>query len=130
MGHFRDAEKLTDRDRNPEDWAEVQFAIANLLINQGQYGNAESILRTVVDIRTHLLGPEHPNTLGSRNNLALALREQGKYTEAEAQDRELIKIAEETWGPSIPTRLRAATTWPMRLASKASMPRQKRSSVS
>src|SRR5947209_9101217 len=30
MEHFREAEKLTDQARNPEEWAEVQHVIANL----------------------------------------------------------------------------------------------------
>src|SRR5205814_9042513 len=29
MTHFRDAEKLTDRALNPEQWANVQYAIAD-----------------------------------------------------------------------------------------------------
>ena len=99
MEHFREAEKLTDRDRNPEDWGEVQFAIANLLIDQGQYGNAENILRSVVGVRDHVLGPEHLDTLRSRNRLNYALYWQAKYIEAEADFRELIKLEEKVLGP-------------------------------
>ena len=64
--------------------------------------------RELIKIEEKGLGPEHPNTLGSRNNLADALREQGKYAEAEAQDRELIKIAEKkVLGPEHPDTLRS-----------------------
>jgi tetratricopeptide (TPR) repeat protein len=99
MEHFREAEKLTDRDRNPEDWGQAQFAIANLLIDQGQYGNAENILRSVVGVRNHVLGPEHLDTLRSRNRLNYALYWQAKYIEAEADFRELIKLEEKVLGP-------------------------------
>jgi hypothetical protein len=49
-----------------------------------------------------MLGPEHPDTLMTRNNLAIALNEQGKYAEAETQDRELIKLYEKVLGPEHP----------------------------
>jgi tetratricopeptide (TPR) repeat protein len=105
MEHFREAEKLTDRDRNPEDWGEVQFSIANLLIDQGQYGNAENILRSVVGVRNHVLGSEHPDTLRSRNRLDYALWQQAKYVEAGADFRELVTLEEKTLGPEHPDTL-------------------------
>src|SRR5207244_12318536 len=36
MEHFREAEKLTDRDRTSGEGAEVEYEIANLLGDQGQ----------------------------------------------------------------------------------------------
>jgi tetratricopeptide (TPR) repeat protein len=107
MEHFREAEKLTDRDRNPEDWAEVQFVIANLLIDQGQYGNAENILRSVVGVRNHVLGSEHPDTLLSRNDLANIFFGQGKYAEAEAEYRLILKLYEKVLSPEHPDTLRS-----------------------
>jgi tetratricopeptide (TPR) repeat protein len=105
LEHFREAEKLTDRDRNPEEWAEVQFAITNLLLDQGQYSSGENILRTVVGIRTRVLGSEHPDTLRSRNSLDYALWRQAKYVEAETDFRELIKLEEKVLGPEHPDTL-------------------------
>ena len=105
MEHFREAEKLTDRARNPEEWAEVQHMIANLTFDQGQYPEAEKILRKVIEVRTHVLGSEHPDTLRSRNSLAYALWKGGKYTEAEADFRELIKREEKVLGPEHPDTL-------------------------
>jgi tetratricopeptide (TPR) repeat protein len=105
MEHFREAEKLTDRARNPEEWAEVQHVIANLTFDQGQYPEAEKMLRNVIEVRTHVLGSEHPDTLRSRNSLAYALWKGGKYTEAEADFRELIKGEEKVLGPEHPETL-------------------------
>jgi hypothetical protein len=34
--------------------------------------------------RENVLGPEHPDTLNSVNNLGMVLKTQGKYEEAEA----------------------------------------------
>ena len=105
MEHFREAEKLTDRDRNPEDWAAVQYAIANLLFDQGQYHDAENVARAVVEVRAHVLGSEHPDTLRSRNRLAVALWRQAKFIEAEGDFRKLIKLEEKAIGPEHPDTL-------------------------
>jgi tetratricopeptide (TPR) repeat protein len=107
LAHFREAEKLTDRDRTPEDWAEVQYAIADLLIDQGHYNDAENILRSVVLVRTRVLGPEHPDTLKSRGRLDGALWKEYKYVEADADSRALIKLEEKVLGPEHPDTLSA-----------------------
>src|SRR6266581_1185065 len=99
MEHFREAEKLTNRDRHPEEWAEVQHAIAYLSLDQGQYRDAENILQTVVEVRTHMIGSENPDTLMSRNHLGYALWVEGKYAEAESQYRDVIKLREKVLGP-------------------------------
>jgi tetratricopeptide (TPR) repeat protein len=103
--HFREAEKLTDRARNPEEWADVQYAIANLLVDQGQYRDAENVARAVVEVRAHVLGSEHPDTLRSRSQLSAALGRQGKHVEAETDLRELIKREEKVIGPEHPDTL-------------------------
>jgi len=105
MEHFREAEKLTDRVHTPREWAEVQHAIANLTFDQGQYPEAEKMLRNVIEVRTHVLGSEHPDTLRSRNSLTHALWKGGKYAEAETDFRELIKQEEKVLGPEDPDTL-------------------------
>jgi tetratricopeptide (TPR) repeat protein len=102
MEYFREAEKLTDRNHYPEEWAEVQHAIAYLLLDQGQYRDAENILRTVVEVCTQMIGSENPDTLMSRNDLGHALWEEGKYAEAEAQYRDVIRLDEKVLGPEDP----------------------------
>ncbi len=44
----------------------------------------KSEYRAVLQLEEKVLGPEHPNTLKARNNLANALAYQGKSAEAEA----------------------------------------------
>jgi tetratricopeptide (TPR) repeat protein len=102
MEHFREAEKLTDREHTPGEWAEVQHVIANLALDQGQYLEAEKLLRNVIEVRNHVLGSEHPDTLRSRNSLDFALWKGGKYPEAEAEFRELITLEEKILGPEHP----------------------------
>ena len=99
LEHFRAVAALTSRERDPLEWARVQFAIAYALHGLGRGREVEPILREVVALRERVLGPEHPDTLTSRNNLALALRAEGKYAEAEKEDRALIAIEERVLGP-------------------------------
>ncbi len=49
----------------------------------GGSGEAETIYREVLALREKVLGPEHPDTLSTRHNLAGALIDQGRPAEAE-----------------------------------------------
>ena len=105
LKRFRDAEALTDRTRDPLEWARLQFAIAWILDDQGQYSDSESILREVLKERERALGPEHPDTLLTRHYLGNALDDQGKYAEAETEYRAMIKLKEKVLGPEHPDTL-------------------------
>ena len=105
LDHFRRAETLTDRQRGPEEWADIQHAIASVRFDQGQYAEAEKILGSVVEVRASKLGPENADTLRSRTSLANALNRQGKYSQAEPVFREVIKLAEKTLGAENPDTL-------------------------
>ena len=48
------------------------------------------------------LGPTHPHTLSSVNNLAILLRAQGKYAEAEPLFRRALQGREAELGPTYP----------------------------
>jgi tetratricopeptide (TPR) repeat protein len=102
MQHFREAEKLTDRDRRLNEWVTLQHEIADLLVAQGRYGDAEKLFRSVIEARTRALGPEHPDTLDSRHRLIYALSRQSKYAEAEAEAREVLRLREKVLGPDNP----------------------------
>jgi len=102
---LRDAEGFTEANRDPLEWARVQFAIAYILDEQGQYSIADSILRKVLSERERALGPENPEALETRHYLAVALAQQGKYAEAEAEYRALIKLREKVLGPEHPNTL-------------------------
>lgn len=99
LRYFRRAEKLSDIQRGPKEWAVVQQEIADLLIDQGQYQDAEKLLRRLLDLRMRMLGPEDGGTVRTRANLAAALLKLGNAVEAERQYREVIKISEKVVGP-------------------------------
>jgi tetratricopeptide (TPR) repeat protein len=106
LTRLRDAEKLTDRSRDPLEWARVQFAIAFVLYDKGQYSDAERMFRVVLQERERVLGSEHPDALETRNDLEAALYYEGKYAEAEAEARTLLAIRGKVLGPEHPDTLR------------------------
>ena len=99
MQHFREAESLTSRSRDLDEWVKLQQEIADLLVAQGKYGEAETTFRNVIQARSSVLGPEHPDTLDSRHRLIYALTRQSKYAEAETEAREVLKAREKILGP-------------------------------
>ena len=106
--HLAEAEKLTDRQRNPREWADVQYAIANVLLAEEDHpGDAEKLLRAVIEVRTQIFGPEDRETVKARRRLALSLHLQSRYPEAEAEFREVVKLDEKMLGPENPETLRS-----------------------
>jgi tetratricopeptide (TPR) repeat protein len=119
LKRLRDAEKLTDRTRDPSDWARVQFAIAWVLHDQGRYGDTEGVLREVLAERGRTLGPEHPDTLATRHYLASALFYQGKYSRAEDEYRAVLKLREKVLGPEHPDTLKTRNNLALALSYQA-----------
>jgi tetratricopeptide (TPR) repeat protein len=103
--YFRRAEKLTDIQRDPKEWALVQQELADLMLDQGQYQEAEKLLERLLELRVRLFGPENPGTIRTRANLAAAQLALGNPAEAERQYREVIKITEKLFGPEDPATL-------------------------
>jgi tetratricopeptide (TPR) repeat protein len=105
MTHLREAERLTDRVRDPEEWARVQSAIALVLNHQGHYREEEPILVQVVNERERTLGPQHPDTLSARHRLALAFERENKHVDAEREGRSVLALREKVLGPEHPDTL-------------------------
>lgn len=53
---------------------------------------AESLYWEGIKLDEKVYGPEHPNTLNDRMNLATALQADGKYSDADVEYREVIKL--------------------------------------
>jgi non-specific serine/threonine protein kinase/serine/threonine-protein kinase len=51
--------------------------LANVYQYEGKYAQAEALFRQTLEIRRRVLGPEHPDTLGSMVNLAIIYGEPG-----------------------------------------------------
>jgi len=105
MTHLREAERLTDRVRNPEEWVGIQSAIANVLNHQGHYREEEPILVQVVNELERTLGPQHPATLSARHRLASAFERENKNAEAEKEGRAVLVLREKVLGSEHPDTL-------------------------
>ncbi len=79
-----------------------QAALGTLDISQ-----AERQFTHALDLRHSILGPNHPDTLATRRQMAELLRAQGKHSEAEKRFRELLAPLEQFSGPDSPDTLRA-----------------------
>jgi hypothetical protein len=58
---------------------------------QGKYALAETYAAQALAGQRHALGPEHPDTMSSASDLALALVSQGKFAESETLAREAVE---------------------------------------
>jgi non-specific serine/threonine protein kinase/serine/threonine-protein kinase len=58
--------------------------------------------RELLDIQRRVLGPEHPDTLMTVNDLVVTLAKEGRYAEAEKSFRELLDIQRRVLGPEHP----------------------------
>ncbi|MGQ9870315.1 tetratricopeptide repeat protein [Leptodesmis sp.] len=59
---------------------------------QKRYGEAEVLYLRSLSIREQQLGPDHPDTVTSLNNLATLYCSMGRYTEAEPLHKQSIAI--------------------------------------
>ncbi len=98
LAYFTAANSFADKSRDPVEWARINHSLAFTLGARGEHFQAESLFRQVVSIFSEQLGPEHLNTLRSRNNLANALNGQGKDVQAEAEYRTVLKVMERVLG--------------------------------
>ena len=69
----------------------------------GQYAEALTYSRRALAITEQALGPDHPDTATSLDNLAALYRAQGRYPEAEPLVRRALAITEQALGPDHPT---------------------------
>ncbi|MEZ5578736.1 MAG: tetratricopeptide repeat protein [Candidatus Competibacteraceae bacterium] len=70
--------------------------------SQGRYGDAEPLYQRALAAREKVLGPEHPDTLSSVNNLAGLYQSQGRYGEAEPLYQRVLAGLRRCWARSIP----------------------------
>ena len=93
----------------------------------GEYAKAEPLYQEALRIRQKVLGPEHPDTATSLNNLAVLYRHMGEYAKAEPLYQEALRIRRRFLGQNIPTRRPASITWPCCTRRWASTPKPNRS---
>ena len=83
----------------------LRFNVAVYFANRGQYLSAQVLFEQVLHSFEQQLGPEHPDTLGSRNNLANLYADQGKYEHAQVLYEQVLHSREQQLGPEHPDTL-------------------------
>ena len=91
------------------------------------YAKAEPLYQRALAIREQALGPNHPDTASSLNNLANLYWRQGKYEEAEPLYQRALAIREQALGPNHPDTATACTTWLHSTTSRGNTRRRSRS---
>jgi CHAT domain-containing protein/tetratricopeptide (TPR) repeat protein len=88
------------RQAQPPTGAQVEELIrqANALKAKGAYGEAAGVWEQILAIREKVLGPEHPDTATSLNNLAFLYRNQGRHREVEPLYKRSLAIIEKVLG--------------------------------
>jgi hypothetical protein len=80
----------------------------------------------MLELRTKVLGIEHPATLISMDNLALVLGSQGRYEGAETMHRQILELREKVLGNEHPSTLDSMNNLAEVLDSQGKYRRQKR----
>lgn len=78
---------------------------AMALYEKGCYGDAEDAFRKLVVASGQAYGPDHPDTLAQRNNLANTLNAAGRPQEAEMEHRQVLALRERILGAEHPDTL-------------------------
>jgi tetratricopeptide (TPR) repeat protein len=105
------AELLLDRGLSQEaiqlQASEIGTAAALLASAQGDYAGARPLQERVLEVRTRVLGAEHPDTLGAMNNLAMTLWGQGDYGGARQLQKRVLEARTRVLGAEHPDTLTA-----------------------
>ena len=91
------------RQLRAEGYTDWLFPLYDKLRENARYGACEQLWRDALTFCEEELGPEHPSTAASYNNVACNLDDQGRYGEAEPLYRRALDICERVLGPEHPS---------------------------
>lgn len=99
LQHALEASRLIDKhDLKFEESARLLNETGHYCFERAQYAEAEPLFKRTLAIRERVLGPEHPDTAMSLNNLAALYDHQGRYAEAEPLFKRGLAIRERVLG--------------------------------
>lgn len=105
------ARQLLDaRERAAQEDIETTAAmvlLAGIETERHKHDEAEALFRKAMDIQRRTLGPEHPDTLKTMNDLSLLYQELKRYGEAEVLQNQAIEVLRRVDGPEHPDTLAA-----------------------
>ena len=85
-----------------QDVLTIKQALATVATEAGDFGGAIEILKDAAEESGRILGPNHPHTLISRNNLAFAYQAAGRLNEAIPLFEKTLTAQEQLLGPDHP----------------------------
>jgi non-specific serine/threonine protein kinase/serine/threonine-protein kinase len=85
--------------QDPELRAQMLHVMGTVYQKLGLYSQAESLFTQAIDVRTRVLGPDHPDTLKTKGRLGLLYVQRGRGMEAEKLDRALLETERRVLGP-------------------------------
>jgi serine/threonine protein kinase len=97
-------------ESDPELRGRMMYVMGTVYQNLGLYPKAQSLLERAVEIQRPILGPGHPETLGSMNTLAGCLEQEGRLPEAEKLARQTIATGRQTLGTKNANTLKSMNT--------------------
>jgi tetratricopeptide (TPR) repeat protein len=104
----RSVEEIKEKlDNHPTMLASLMDSLGMAYQRVGRSDSSIPLLRTALATRRETLGPRHPDTLQTVNNLALLLFAEGRLAEAEPLCRELMESVSDTSGEDHPRTLTA-----------------------
>jgi tetratricopeptide (TPR) repeat protein len=89
------------------EYTSNQEWFADFFAALGLHNKAERLQVQLVETKKKMVGPEHPNTLKSINNLASTYRNQGRWEEAETLEVQVLEIIKRVLGPEHPNTLKS-----------------------
>ena len=97
----------TGLSTDPELQAKMMDTMAITYYSLGLYTRAQPLIERAIEIQRRVLGPEHPDTLHSMNNLANDFLSEGRNADAEKLYRQTLDIQRRVLGPEHPDTLRS-----------------------
>ncbi|PVF91038.1 TPR-like protein, partial [Serendipita vermifera] len=85
----------------------IRGRLGSALYGCGEWKEAEETQREVLELQREILGPRHPNTTITMNDLAVTLGDRGHVEEAERIQRDVLELQSEILGPRHPDTIRA-----------------------
>src|SRR5207245_8375472 len=96
------ADLVGDQPIEPGPLSSLLDRVAGHLQARAEFGLAKPLYERALKIRERVLGPDHPDTATSLNNLALLLRDQGELAAARPLLERALTISERVQGPDHP----------------------------
>jgi eukaryotic-like serine/threonine-protein kinase len=91
-----------DLKNQPRVRARLQSILGSVYLNLGEYDTAGPLLTNALAVRERLLGPDHPDTICSLNDLAVSLQSKSDFAAAEPLFRRALQVSERTMGKDHP----------------------------